>query len=55
MPPKQMNAKEKLSFVKLCAYIIKALLRGKIEGGKRRGCQRIRWGWMASPAQWAQV
>ena len=29
----------------------KTLMLGKIEGGRRREQQRIRW-WMASPTQW---
>ena len=29
-----------------------ALMLGKIEGGRRRGQQRMRCGWMASPIQW---
>ena len=34
----------------------KTLLLGKIEGGKRRGHQRMRWfGWMVSLIQWAWV
>ena len=32
----------------------KTLWLGKIEGGRRRGRQRIRW-WMASPNQWTLV
>ena len=32
----------------------KILMLGKIESGKKRGQQRMRWldGWMASPTQW---
>ena len=34
----------------------KTLVQGKIEGGRRKGQQRMRWdGWMASPTQWTQV
>ena len=35
----------------------KTLILGKIEGGRRRGQQRMRWldGWMASLTQWAWV
>ena len=29
----------------------KTLMLGKIEGGRRRGQQRMRW-WMTSPTQW---
>ena len=32
----------------------KTLMLGKIEGGRRRGWQRMRW-WMASPIQWTWV
>ena len=32
----------------------KTLMLGKIEGGRRRGRQRMR-GWMASPTQWTGV
>ena len=32
----------------------KTLMLGKIEGGRRRGRQRMRW-WMASPTQWTWV
>ena len=32
----------------------KTLMLGKIEGGRRRGQQRMRW-WMASPTQWTWV
>ena len=34
--------------------IEKTLTLGKIEGGRRRGRQRMRW-WMASPTQWTWV
>ena len=30
----------------------KTLMVGKIEGRKRRGQQRMSYGWMASPTQW---
>ena len=33
----------------------KILMLGKIEGRRRRGWQRIRDGWMASPTQWTWV
>ena len=33
----------------------KTLMLGKIEGWRRRGWQRIRWGWMASPTHWTWV
>ena len=33
----------------------KTLMLGKIEGGRRRGWQRMRWGWMASATQWMWV
>ena len=35
----------------------KTLMLGKIEGGRRRGLQRMRWldGWMVSPTQWTWV
>ena len=32
----------------------KTLMLGKIEGGRRRGRQRMRW-WMASPTQWMWI
>ena len=32
----------------------KTLMLGKIEGGRRRGQQRMRW-WMSSPTQWTWV
>ena len=32
-------------------HLKKALMLGKIDGGKRRGRQRMRY-WMASPTQW---
>ena len=32
----------------------KTLMLGKIEGGRSRGWQRMRW-WMASPTQWTWV
>ena len=37
--------------------IWKDMMLGKIEGGKRRGWQSMRWldGWMASPTQWTWV
>ena len=34
----------------------KTLMLGKIEGGRRRGQQRLRWdGWMAPPTRWTWV
>ena len=33
----------------------KTLMLGKIEGRRRRGRQRMRDGWMASPTQWTWV
>ena len=33
----------------------KTLMLGKMEGGRRRGRQRMRDGWMASPTQWMWV
>ena len=30
----------------------KTVMLGKIEGGKRKGPQRIRWSGMASPTRW---
>ena len=33
----------------------KTLMLGKIEGGRRRGWQRMRGGWMASATQWMWV
>ena len=32
----------------------KTLMLGRIEGGRRRGQQRMRW-WMASPTQWTWI
>ena len=32
----------------------KTLMLGRIEGGRKRGWQRMRW-WMASPTQWTWV
>ena len=36
-------------------FLEKILMLGKTEGGKRRGGQRMRDGWMASPTWWTWV
>ena len=61
---KEINPEYSLEGLKLQSFghlmqrpdsLEKTLVLGKIEGRRRRGWQRMRWDWTASPTQWTWV